>query len=62
VLQILDFLEQPQVAGQLEAARGERHVDAGVIDALMALEPRVKALRPRRQPMPANAGDESHGG
>jgi hypothetical protein len=62
VLQIHDFLERRQATRQLEAVRGNRDVAPAIVDALIALEPCVKALRPRGRPLPANAGDESHDG
>jgi hypothetical protein len=58
--QIHDFLERRQATRPLEAVRGNRDVATAIVDALIALEPRVKALRRRGQPLPANVGDESH--
>lgn len=50
VLHILDFLEQPQAREHLEAARHDRDVSPDVVDDLMALEPRVKAMMACRRP------------
>jgi len=50
VLHILDFLEKPQARERLEAVRRERYVVPDIVDALLALEPRIKAKMARRQP------------
>jgi hypothetical protein len=47
VLQIDDFLERPQARERLEAVHRDADVAPAVVDALIALEPRVKALRSR---------------
>jgi hypothetical protein len=53
MLEQLDyFLGFPDAREHLEAMR-ERRVDPDIVDALLALEPRVKAKRP--QPPPASA-------
>jgi hypothetical protein len=50
VLQILDFLEKLQACEHLDAVRSDRDVAPDIVDALIALEPRVKAKTARRRP------------
>jgi hypothetical protein len=61
VLQILDFLGKPQAREHLEAVRADRDVSPDVLDALIALEPHVKALWPRGRPGQGPPGHQEAG-
>jgi hypothetical protein len=61
VLQILDFLEKPQAREHLDAVRRDRDVSPDVVDALITLEPRVKALWPCGRPGAAPPVDQNAG-
>jgi hypothetical protein len=61
VLHILDFLEKPQAREHLDAVRRGRDVSPDVVDALIALEPRIKAGRAGRRPDQASPIDQDAG-